>query len=144
MAQVVRLYRDAAEKHGRDLFACTRSEWSFLLDIGRAFGWQPRGTTYELPIGSKRQHAALRDYEPSAAGDQKRVAAEDAIAWARALQDAYGSPQFESMIEARAKNGAAAESSAGSIAEFVEYAFGGAFTFALEEDASPTVNPERL
>ena len=141
MADVIKLYRDAAEARGRDLFACTASEWRFLLELGRTFGWEPRGTTYELPPGSKLAVAARRDYEPGAPGDRKVVEKEDAIAWARALDDAQDSAHLRAMIETRSKNASAGESTersiTDSIAEFVQYAYGGAFTFSSEVETGP-------
>ena len=141
MDYVVRLYRDAAETHGRDLFACSDSEWSFLLELGQAFGWRPQGTTYELPSGSKLAAAARRNYTPGAGTDRKLIAADDAIAWARGLEAAQHSPHFTAMIEARsqAHEGSNARSIADSIAEFVEYAYGGAFTFARDDASSDSI-----
>ena len=137
MIDVVRLYRNAAEEYGRDLFACSPEEWRFFLELGRTFGWQPQGTTYELPAGSKREGVALRNYEVGTKDDRKLVSADDAIAWARALESAHGSTHFTAMIEARvgkdAAHAAAVQSMADSLAEFIQYAFGGSFTFALEK-----------
>lgn len=137
MTDVVRLYRDAAEEYGRDLFACSPEEWRFFLELGRTFGWQPRGTTYELPAGSKREGVALRNYEVGTEDDRKLVAAEDASDWARALTSAHQSAHFTAMIEASlgkdAGDAATVQSLADSLAEFIQYAFGGSFTFALEK-----------
>lgn len=145
MADVVRLYRDAAEEYGRDLFACSRSDWQFLLELARTFGWQPRGTTYELPTGSKLAAAALRDYEPGAPGDRKLVDREDAIAWARALEDAQHSPHLKAIIEARSQDASAGESTersvADSLAEFIQYAYGGGFAFASETESDSVAKP---
>lgn len=90
----VRLYRDAAEPHGRDLFACSIAQWHFLLELGRAFGWTPEGTTYELRLDSKIVSAARRDYEPGATADRKLMDAEDARRLAQALEDAITSPHL--------------------------------------------------
>lgn len=138
MIDVVRLYRNAAEEYGRDLFACSPEEWRFLIELGRTFGWQPRGTTYQLPAGSKRESVALRNYEAGTKEDRKLVSAEDALDWARALATALRSSHFASMIEAgpRGNSGHSATPQllADLVAEFTQYAFGGAFAFALEED----------
>jgi hypothetical protein len=140
MPKVVRLYRDAAETHGRDLFACSPTEWQFLLELGRTFGWQAHGATYQLPSNSKLAAAARRDYEPGAASDRKLVDAEDAIGWARALEEAQKSPHFGAMLEARLASLPNDESTAQSIAdsldEFIQYAYGGAFTFARDESSN--------
>ena len=136
---VVRLYRDAAEQHGRDLFACSVETWTFLLELGHTFGWRPHGTTYELPSKSKIETAARRNYEPGAVADRKLIAADDAIAWARALELALNSPHLTAIIQARAKDpsadGSDAQAISNSIAEFAQYAYGGAFTFAREQGA---------
>ena len=138
MTNVVRLYRDAAETHGRDLFSCSISRWQLLLELGRTFGWQPEGTTYELPSGSKLTAAALRDYDPGSPADRKLISAQDAANWARALEKAQSSDHLPSIIE-RQLGSAEAEGDTiaaanHSIDEFIEYAFGGAFVFALEQD----------
>jgi len=132
----VRLFRDAAETHGRDLFACSLAEWQFLLQLGRTFGWRADGATYELPSGSKITAAARRDYLPGAPLDRKLVNAEDALSWARALEAATHSPHFPAIIEAHLATVSPEESSAraiaDSLAEFIQYAYGGAFTFARD------------
>jgi hypothetical protein len=144
MSKDVRLYRDAAETHGRDLFACSSSEWQFLLELGRTFGWQAHGATYQLPSNSKLAAAARRDYEPGAPADRKLVDAEDAISWARALEQAQKSPHFAAMVEARSSSlpgESTAQSIADALDEFIQYAYGGAFTFARDETSSePTKN----
>ena len=139
MIDVVRLYRNAAEEYGRDLFACSPEEWRFLIELGRTFGWQPRGTTYELPSGSKRESVALRNYEGGTKDDRKLVTAEDALDWARALSTALQSTHFAAIVDARpggAGDAATNQSLVDSVAEFTQYAFGGAFTFALEKNGS--------
>jgi len=140
MSKDVRLYRDAAETHGRDLFACSPAEWQYLLELGRTFGWQAHGATYQLPSNSKLAAAARRDYEPGAASDRKLVDAEDAINWAQALEKGQKSPHFAAMIEGRAASLSTGEETAQSIAdsmdEFIQYAYGGAFTFARDGSSS--------
>lgn len=133
----VRLYRDAAEPHGRDLFACSVAQWHFLLELGRTFGWTPEGTTYELRPDSKIVSAARRDYEPGAPADRKLVDAEDARRLARALEDAMTSPHLPAMIEAHSAtllvNENTVASVIGSAAEFIQYAYGGAFMFSRDD-----------
>jgi len=134
---IVRLYRDAAELRGRDLFVCSASEWQFLLELARTFGWQANGTTYELPLGSRITDAARRNYEPGATADKKEVSGDDAIAWAQALERAQQSPHFDRFARTLMAQSGADERDLGSVdrwlAEFIQYAFGGAFAFALEE-----------
>ena len=134
----VRLYRDAAEPHGRDLFACSIAQWQFLLQLGRTFGWTPEGTTYELRLDSKIVSAARRDYEPGATADRKLVDAEDARRWAHALEDAMTSPHLPAMIEAHSTAVLADEKNTvtsviDSMAEFIQYAYGGAFMFSRDD-----------
>jgi hypothetical protein len=72
--------------------------------------------------------------------DHKRVEAEDAIGWAQALEVAKASPHLPAMIEARAVALAMGGKPAGDllpgvIEEFVEFAYGGAFEFAIRNDS---------
>jgi hypothetical protein len=133
----VRLYRDAAEPRGRDLFACSLAQWRFLLELGRTFGWLPEGTTYELRPGSKIVSAARRDYEPGAPSDRKLVDAEDARKLAHALEDAMASAHLPAMIQTHATALPPSENSVASVlhlaAEFVQYAYGGAFVFCRDD-----------
>jgi hypothetical protein len=132
---MVEMFRAAQEANGRDRFSCSSQEWQLLLSIGDAFGWKPRGTTYELPANSKLDQPARRDYEPGERSDKKRVGAEDARNWARALETARRSPQLATVIDSHAK-GILPSPAIGLVAlhtlmkEFGEYAYGGSFTFA--------------
>lgn len=141
----IRLYRDAAEPHGRDLFSCSLAQWNFLLELGRTFGWAPAGTTYELRPDSKIVSAARRDYEPGPASDRKLVDAEDARKLAHALEDAIASPHLPAIIEAHAAAMSTSENTQAAVldsaAEFIEYAYGGAFMF-YRDDALPTQRAE--
>jgi hypothetical protein len=133
----VRFYRDAAEPHGRDLFACSLAQWHFLLELGRTFGWTSDGTTYELHPGSKIVSAARREYEPGAPSDRKLVNAEDARRLARALEDAMTSPYLPAMIEAHATALLRDQNTVASVidtaGEFIQYAYGGAFVFFRDD-----------
>jgi hypothetical protein len=139
MTTTVHMFRDSRARHGRNLFSCSSEDWQFLQHAGTAFGWQPRGTTYELAQGSKIVTPALHDYAPGEAADRKQVDRDDAVEWARALKSATRSPQFAAMVEARAATQPAVsvESSTVLIDEFAEYAFGGAFSFAKAEETAP-------
>jgi len=141
MTTIVEMFREAASPKGRNRFACPLSTWELLGELGRAFGWQPRGTTYVLPAKSTVETPARRDYQPGTARDHKQVAAEDAVAWARALEVAKASPHAAAMIEARSAALADAGKVGGDplpgvIDEFIEFAYGGAFEFAIWGDAS--------
>ncbi len=132
MSAIVEMFREAAAPGGRNRFSCPMPTWELLEELGRAFGWQPQGTTYVLPAKSKVEAPARRNYQPGSVRDHKHVAAEDAMAWARALETAQASPHAAAMIEARA----AGELLPGVIDEFIEFAYGGAFEFAVGSDAS--------
>lgn len=131
MNGVVEMFRDAAERHGRDRFSCSLPVWRFLKDLAVTFGWQPRGTTYSTQANPGIDLPARHDYQPGDSRDRKYVDAEDAIAWANALGVAKRSSHSTAMIEAAA-DGALMEAPLHSlIDEFVAYAYGGAFAFAI-------------
>jgi hypothetical protein len=131
------MFRNAVAPKGRNRFSCPLPSWELLWELGRAFGWQPKGTTYVLPAKSPVEAPARRNYEPGTVQDHKQVEAEDALAWARALEIAKVSPHTAAMIEARAAALAGSgELSPGVIDEFIEFAYGGAFEFAILNDAS--------
>jgi hypothetical protein len=122
-------------------FSCPLMIWRLLCELGEAFGWHREGTTYVIPPKSTVESAARRNYEPGDWQDLKQVGAQDAMAWARALEQAKGSPHALAMLQARST--ALAESGTvddellpGVIAEFIEFAYGGAFEFALQRVAS--------
>lgn len=130
---MVEMVRNAPETHGRDRFSCTVLEWRFLLDLATTFGWQPRGTTYELPPKSKVEEPARRDYEPGESSDRKRVDAGDAKALAHALANAQAAASFTEMVELRVRTHELETTAAALrnlVKEFIEYAYGGAFMFA--------------
>jgi hypothetical protein len=82
---------------------------------------------------------ALRDYRPGGTQDYKQVAAADATAWARALEVAKVSPHLAGMIEARSAALASSDKGVsellpGVLDEFIEFAYGGAFAFAISSD----------
>jgi len=135
------MFREAAAPKGRNRFSCPIPTWELLRELGQAFGWLPKGTTYVLPAKSKVEAPARRDYHPGPVHDHKQVEAEDAMAWARALQIAKASPHVAAMIEARAaaligSGESITELLPGVIDEFIEFAYGGAFEFAIGSDAS--------
>lgn len=139
MHSVVAMVRDAAERHGRDRFSCSLPAWEVLRELGEAFGWRPSGTTYVVAVKAVIESPARHNYQPGDVLDYKRVEADDARAWAGALETAKQSPHFAAMIEARlgamAPGGAPAEASLQSlIDEFIEYAYGGDFAFALSPE----------
>jgi hypothetical protein len=141
MSGIVEMFRDAQETHGRDRFACSATVWEFALELGEAFGWQPYGTTYRLAAKSRVTTPARRDYQPGEAVDRKRIEAEDAIAWAGALETAKRSAHFAAMLESRA----AAMTRSGEVTvplpslfdELIVYLYGGAFIFAVSAEVDP-------
>ena len=132
MSAIVEMFREAAAPGGRNRFSCPVQTWQLLGELGRAFGWQPKGTTYVLPARSTVEAPARRNYQPGSVQDHKEVDAEDAMAWARALEVAKASPHAAAMIDARS----AGKVVPGVIDEFIEFAYGGAFEFAILNDAS--------
>jgi hypothetical protein len=141
MTAIVQMFRAAAAPQGRNRFACPLSIWDFLWELGHAFGWRPQGTTYVAPAKSAVESPPRRDYRPGGTQDYKEVAAEDAMAWARALEVAKASPHLAGMIEARsaalARGGnVGSELLPGVLDEFIEFAYGGAFAFAIVSDDS--------
>ena len=151
MSVSVEMFREAASPKGRNRFACPLSTWELLWELGHAFGWHPRGTTYVLPAKSTVEAPARRNYQPGSARDHMptreplpavaQVEAADAVAWAHALEVAKASPHAAAMIEARSAALADAGKLTGDplpgvIDEFIEFAYGGAFEFAIWSDAS--------
>jgi len=131
--------RDSAEPGGRDRFACSLPIWTLLLQVAESFGWKPSGTTYSSARPLLVESAVRHNYQPGAAQDQKRVAADDALAWAMALNEARHSPHLLAMLESSAAATTALAGAAEApftvvLDEFIAYAFGGAFYFALEAE----------
>ena len=140
MSAIVEMFREAAAPGGRNRFSCPLQTWELLWELGRAFGWTPKGTTYVLPAKRTVEAPARRNYEPGSVQDHKHVETDDAMAWARALEVAKDSPHAAAMIEARS----AALADAGKVGshllpgvvdEFIAFAYGGAFEFAIWSDA---------
>lgn len=142
MSRSVNMFRDSAERHGRDRYSCPLPVWDLLRELGETFGWRPRGTTYMSPPKGTAETSVRHTYQPGDALDHKKVDADDAMEWAGALQVAKRSPHFAAMIEARSAAlapgiGAAGEPLPGVLDEFIEFAYGGAFTFAISDDQHP-------
>ena len=146
MDGVVEMFRDAAERHGRDRFACSLPVWRFLKDLAVTFGWQPRGTTYALVVNPDVDNPARHGYRPGDSRDRKYVEANDAIAWANALEAARNSSHSAAMIDAALStmtaDGASMEMPLRTlIDEFVAYAYGGAFAFAISPGSVLSIDP---
>jgi hypothetical protein len=90
-----------------------------------------------VPPKSKIVTPARQNYQAGSILDYKRVDAEDAIAWARALEGAKNSPHFAAIVAARsaAMDGATEAAMLSLIDEFIQYVYGGAFTFAARPAA---------
>lgn len=151
MAQVpiVQMVRENTGVGGRDSYSCSAAAWALMVEIGETFGWKPSGTTYLPARGAHSADSAVRhNYQPGDDRDYKRVEADDSISWATALREARRSPHLAAMIGARADllslpvNATSEEGRSVAAApfvavpfvavmdEFIEYAFGGPFSFA--------------
>ena len=136
MSAMFEMFRAAAAPKGCDRFSCPLPVWDFLWELGLTFGWQPQGTTYVLPAKSMVESPARRDYRPGGTHDHKQVDEADAMAWAHALELAKASPHLPAMIQARSLALARGDKIAGDLLpgvleEFIEFAYGGAFAFAI-------------
>ena len=146
MSAIVEMFRDAAAPTWRDRYSCPAAIWELLWELGRAFGWQPTGTTYVMPAKRIVEAPARRNYQPGGSQDHKKVEEQDALAWARALEMAKKSPHAEAMIHARF--GARVDEPGGEllpgvIDEFIEFAYGGAFEFAISSEDMPNAENDR-
>ena len=133
---VVEMFRYTRGASAPDTRAFPAPIWDLLWELGRAFGWRPTGTTYVVPPNSPVEMPALRNYEPGGTQDHKRVEEEDAIAWARALDQAKASRHTAAMIDAQslalASSGKETEElHADVLDDFVEFVRGGAFEFGI-------------
>lgn len=131
MGSTVEMFRNATETGGRDRFSCSLVIWDLLQDIGVEFGWTPSGSTYVAHLDTKFAVPIERDYQPGEAEDLKQVNAQDAMAWANAVESALLSPRLLDMLSARAPAEVPHETLIGSLREFTEYCYGGAFAFAI-------------
>ena len=140
MGSVVSMVRNSSEAGGRDRFECSHSAWELLIEIGKEFGWKPRGTTY-MPIDGEDRSATivLHDYRAGDSRDRKYIDADDARAWAAALVSARGSLRLAAILKVRPELAMERRNddplparfvTAEFIDEFAEYAFGGVFSFA--------------
>lgn len=131
---VVELYRDS----GDDQFTCTLTDWNFIRDLGRTFGWRPVGTTYLPQLGQRARNNPIKhDYQPGDTQDSKRVEAHDSAQWAAALDAAERSPFISGMLRAyeqrQDRNPTDTEHSLHSqLQTFIQFARRGAFTIALK------------
>ena len=135
----IKLVRDAAEHGGRDVFSCTETHWNLLLELGRVFGWSPRGTTYIPEKGTISEDAARHGYAAGDESDRKRIESEDAADWAAALIRARESRHADTFIEqtTATQSDEAPTPQAHFTAvldEFIEYAYGGEFFFTVSSD----------
>jgi len=144
MSVIVEMFRRTAAPNR---FSCSLPVWELLWDLGHTFGWHPKGTNYVLPAKSAVEVPARRNYEPGDSQDHKRVAEEDAMAWARAMQRAKESSHIAAMLEAR--SAALADSGKtggellpGVIDEFIEFAYGGGFEFAIRRKDRREIDEE--
>lgn len=147
MSEVVQMFRDAAAPKGRDRYSCPAPIWGLLWELGRAFGWLPAGTTYVAPARRTVEAPALRNYQPGGSQDHKKVEEQDALAWARALETAKTSPHAAAMIQAHSAAHAGEKGGVllpGVLDEFVEFAYGGAFEFAIWSEEVPDTGSDSV
>ena len=135
------LFRASREEGGRDLFSCSGLEWRLLYEVATTFGWNPLGTTYPLPARSKITVLARHNYDAGTPSDIKHVDQSDAADWARALEAARRSDHLQAMLKARwspdtEEDSYDPEALATLIDEFVQYAYGGAFSFSVAESSA--------
>jgi hypothetical protein len=147
MSFMVVMVRESAKAGGRNRFSCSSAAWDLLLDLGRDNGWKPSGTSYARNNAAAAAVPApvRHGYRPGNHRDYKRIDAEDAVAWARSLSEARRSPQLAAVIGERPgpvvlREGTSVEELRSANApfpavmdEFIEYAFGGEFAFALDK-----------
>ena len=84
---VVEMHRIPRPKVGHDNLHCPSPHWDALLELGRAFGWQPKGMLQR----SKENRVGCREmrYIPGMYGEcLPEVELDDAKAWAEALDRA--------------------------------------------------------
>lgn len=135
---VVELFRDPGTPGGAQ-FSCSLSDWNFLWELARTFGWHPIGTTYLLRHGQPAQHLPIKhDYQPGDSQDRKRVEANDCWQWIAALEGARRSPFLSGMLQAHAKlqpsDSGATEAALGLLIQnFIEFARRGPFTISLRD-----------
>lgn len=132
MNSSVEMFRDAAERKGRDRFACSLQIWDLLQEIGAEFGWSPSGSSYVALPGTKHVTPAGRDYQPGEIRDLKQVSEQDAMAWANALEAAILSPRLSEILMRRAPAAIPYHTLVSVVREFTEYCYGGAFAFSSE------------
>ena len=128
----VEMFRDAAEAKGRDRFSCSLLVWNLLQQIGVEFGWDPQGSAYVALPGTRHATPAERDYQPGDARDFKQVSAEDAMAWATAVEAALLAPRLSEILMRGAPAGVPHDAIISVMREFTEYCYGGAFVFAMK------------
>jgi hypothetical protein len=133
MSAIVEMSRRAADPKR---FSCPLPIWELLWELAHAFGWHPKGTTYVMSAKSTVEAPARRNYEPGDSQDHKQVEEADAVGWARALEVAKASPHVAAMIEARSAafvsgGKPVGELLPGVLDEFIDFAYGGAFEFAI-------------
>ena len=148
VSAIIEMFRDANVPRGRHRFSCPLPTWELLAELGRTFGWHPQGTTYVVTVTGRATVPALRNYQPGGSQDTKRIEAEDAMGWARALELAKDSPHVPAMIAARAvalaRSGKpVGELTSGVLEEFIEFAYGGAFKFAIWGETPAPAPSER-
>ena len=142
MDALIEMFREAPESSSLVRLSCSLQRWELLRELGETFGWRPKGVTYVAPPGRRIAAPVQRNYQPGDSRDRKLVDAEDARAWASALQVARSSPHFDAMIEAQCVTAGERieererDELHSFVDRFIDFSRGGAFEFAIWSDAS--------
>lgn len=136
---MIEMVRNAREAKGRDRFACPETVWSLLQQIGTAYGWRAKGTTYLAPPELQAAQLSRHDYVAGGLLDRKEVDDDDAKAWARALDSAQKSDQLHALVTSSkaASEVKPIQTLHSLIYEFTEFAYAGAFTFGESQMEAP-------
>lgn len=133
--------------HEARRFVCPLNTWEFLRDLGQTFGWHPRGATYVTTSRQKTPPPTTirHNYQPGDMQDCKQIEGNDAMEWASALGLAKRSSHLNGMIRAHAALVRCTEAPLlDTIDEFIDFARGGAFVFALRAEPDGLARPPAM
>jgi hypothetical protein len=137
---IVEMFREP-DRYRRDHFSCTLSDWDFMHELGRTFGWLPFGTTYLPQRGQPARRMPIKhDYRPGDIQDRKRVEADDAERLITALERARQSQFIAGILQAHAQlqppdQEVTEQSLQSMLQSFIEFARRGPFTIALRPES---------
>jgi hypothetical protein len=99
---IVEMYGVPSDPANKRFFDCGHRVWESALALGKQYGWKPMGTIPEpscMEMFVKSGHYN-HDYEPIMWGAEKMVLADDAKAWAEALERAVADSDEKALAEA--------------------------------------------